>query len=54
MATTKRADFEAVWPSLVEDLKAAATKYNIPENALQWFEKVTLSAFPSHYWMRAC
>ncbi|KAL2001351.1 hypothetical protein VTN02DRAFT_1868 [Thermoascus thermophilus] len=39
MATTKRADFEAVWPSLVEELKAAATKYNIPENALQWFEK---------------
>ncbi|KAL2010719.1 hypothetical protein VTN00DRAFT_6526 [Thermoascus crustaceus] len=39
MATTKRADFEAVWPSLVEDLKAAATKYNLPDNALQWFEK---------------
>ncbi|KAL2220392.1 isoprenoid synthase domain-containing protein [Thermoascus aurantiacus ATCC 26904] len=39
MATTKRADFEAVFPSLVEDLKAAATQYGIPDNALQWFEK---------------
>ncbi|KAJ9227125.1 hypothetical protein DTO027B5_867 [Paecilomyces variotii] len=40
MATTvKRADFEAVFPSLVEDLKEAAKKYNVPENALQWFEK---------------
>lgn len=42
MATTKRADFEAVFPSLVEDLKAAATQYGIPDNALQWFEKVIL------------
>lgn len=39
MATTKRADFEAVFPSLVEDLKATATQYGIPDNALQWFEK---------------
>ncbi|GAD92023.1 hypothetical protein PVAR5_0609 [Paecilomyces variotii No. 5] len=40
MATTvKRADFEAIFPLLVEDLKEAAKKYNVPENALQWFEK---------------
>ncbi|RVX73602.1 Farnesyl pyrophosphate synthase [Exophiala mesophila] len=40
MATkTVRGDFEKVFPSLVEDLLAEAKKYNLPENALQWFEK---------------
>ncbi|RJE24333.1 farnesyl pyrophosphate synthetase [Aspergillus sclerotialis] len=39
MSTTSRADFEAVFPSLVEDLLNHAKKYNLPENALQWFEK---------------
>lgn len=39
-STVKRADFEAIFPLLVEDLKEAAKKYNVPENALKWFEKV--------------
>lgn len=42
MTTTSRADFEAVFPSLVDDLLNHAKKYNLPENALQWFEKVPL------------
>ena len=42
MATLKttRADFESVWPSLVTDLQEAAKKYNVPQNALDWFTKV--------------
>ena len=40
--TTKRADFEALFPSLVEDLLSDATKYGLPENALQWFKSVIL------------
>lgn len=39
-STTKRADFEAVWPSLAQDILAHAKKYNLPQNALEWFEKV--------------
>lgn len=41
MATkTTRADFEKVFPSLVEDLLGEAQKFNLPDNALQWFKKV--------------
>jgi hypothetical protein len=41
MATkTARADFEKVFPTLVEDLLGEARKYNLPDNALKWFEKV--------------
>ncbi|RMJ21638.1 farnesyl pyrophosphate synthetase [Aspergillus sp. HF37] len=39
MATTDRTAFEAIFPSLVEDLLNHAKKYNLPDNALQWFEK---------------
>lgn len=39
-STTKRADFEAVWPGLVKDILAHAQRYNLPANALEWFEKV--------------
>lgn len=42
--------FEAVFPSLVEDLKENANQYNLPANALKWYEDVcnTFSArFPS-------
>ena len=39
-AKTSRADFESVFPSLVEDLKEAAAKYNLPKNAMDWFVKV--------------
>jgi farnesyl diphosphate synthase len=43
MATSK-ADFEAVFPKLVEDISAHAKQYNIPPEALEWFQKVpTLS-----------
>ncbi|RHZ57219.1 bifunctional (2E,6E)-farnesyl diphosphate synthase/dimethylallyltranstransferase [Aspergillus thermomutatus] len=38
--TTSRAAFEAVFPSLAEDLLAHAKKYNLPENALKWLEQV--------------
>jgi hypothetical protein len=40
-STTKRAEFEAIFPALREDLLAHAKRYNLPENALQWFEKVS-------------
>lgn len=40
MATTDRKAFEAVFPSLAEDLLAHARKYNLPGNAMEWFEKV--------------
>jgi farnesyl diphosphate synthase len=39
-ARTSRADFEAVFPQLVEDISQEALKYNIPPNALKWFQKV--------------
>lgn len=39
---TSRADFESVFPSLTQDLVDHAKKYNMPENALAWFEKVFL------------
>lgn len=37
---TARADFEKVFPELVQDLLGEAQKYNLPENALKWFEQV--------------
>jgi len=39
-AKTSRADFEKVFPALVEELSKEAQKYNIPANALEWFQKV--------------
>lgn len=47
MATTtskdqKRKDFEAVFPSLVNDLKENAAQYGIPSEALSWYEEVRL------------
>jgi len=41
--TTKRADFEAIFPSLAQDILAHAKRYNLPANALEWFEKVRQS-----------
>ncbi|KAJ5104381.1 hypothetical protein NUU61_001728 [Penicillium alfredii] len=38
-STTKRADFEAVFPSLAQDILAHAKRYNLPANALEWLEK---------------
>jgi farnesyl diphosphate synthase len=40
MATTKRSDFEAVFPTLAKDILDHAKQYGIPEQAYQWFEKV--------------
>lgn len=39
-APTPRAAFEAVFPSLREAMLDHAKKYNLPENALEWFSKV--------------
>ncbi|KAL8831252.1 MAG: hypothetical protein Q9191_000972 [Dirinaria sp. TL-2023a] len=37
--TTTRAEFEAVFPSLVDDLIQNCKQYNVPDNALQWYRK---------------
>ncbi|OOG00061.1 hypothetical protein ASPCADRAFT_203957 [Aspergillus carbonarius ITEM 5010] len=37
--TTARADFEAIFPSLREDLLDYAKQYKLPQNAVEWFEK---------------
>ena len=34
-------DFEAVFPSLVEDLMGTCKSYQTPANALKWFENVS-------------
>lgn len=39
-STTKRADFEAVFAPLAKEILAAAKGYGVPDNALEWFEKV--------------
>ncbi|KAJ5706628.1 hypothetical protein N7488_006429 [Penicillium malachiteum] len=38
-STTSRADFEAVFPKLAEDILAHAKKYNLPANALEWLRQ---------------
>ncbi|KAL1963971.1 hypothetical protein VTN77DRAFT_7646 [Rasamsonia byssochlamydoides] len=38
-ATTKRADFEAIFPSLAQEILASAKGYGVPDAAIQWFEK---------------
>ena len=35
-----REAFLKIFPSLVEDIKQSATQYNVPQNALEWLEKV--------------
>ena len=47
-SSTKRADFEAVFPSLAQDILAHAKRYNLPDNALKWFEKVGQCPSPKH------
>ena len=39
---TSRQEFEAVFPSLVEDISGHANSYGIPPQALDWFQKVTI------------
>ena len=45
MPTTLK-EFEAVFPKLVDDLKAHCQKYNSPEQALKWCEEVGYSPPP--------
>jgi len=45
-AKTTRADFEQVFPSLVEDLLGEAKKFNLPDNALQWLQRASQSVRP--------
>ena len=47
-SSTKRADFEAVFPSLAQDILAHAKRYNLPDNALKWLEKVGQCPSPKH------
>ncbi|KAL3450475.1 isoprenoid synthase domain-containing protein [Aspergillus insuetus] len=37
--SSPRAAFEAVFPSLAQDILDHAKKYNLPQNALEWLEK---------------
>lgn len=37
---TTRAEFEAVFPSIVQDLTEHCKRYNSPENAVNWFRTV--------------
>ncbi|OJJ49014.1 hypothetical protein ASPZODRAFT_13755 [Penicilliopsis zonata CBS 506.65] len=46
MATTKRADFEAIFPSLRAELLEHAKKYNLPANAMEWLEKAINANVP--------
>lgn len=38
---TNLKDFEAVWPKLEDTLLAHAKKYNLPEQYLQWYKRVS-------------
>ena len=40
VTATKRADFEAVFPSLVAEWLSHTTKYNLPEKNVEWFRNV--------------
>ena len=33
-------DFEAVFPSLVQDLSKYCEQYGLPQNALEWYQEV--------------
>jgi farnesyl diphosphate synthase len=39
MPTTLK-EFEAVFPTLVKDMKEHCQKYKLPDQALNWFEQV--------------
>ncbi|KAN0080729.1 Isoprenoid synthase domain containing protein [Elaphomyces granulatus] len=36
---TTRSDFEAIWPTLSEDILAQVKEYGVPDPAITWFEK---------------
>lgn len=43
MPTTLK-EFEAVFPSLVEDLSQHALSFKLPENAFKWYQEVRISS----------
>ncbi|CBF73703.1 hypothetical protein AN8012.2 [Aspergillus nidulans FGSC A4] len=45
-STTSRAAFEAVFPSLAEAMLDHARKYNLPQNAQEWFSKAIHTNVP--------
>ena len=45
MPTTLK-EFEAVFPSLVEDLSQHVKQYGLPEDALKWYQDVSISMVP--------
>lgn len=47
-----RQDFEAVFPQLVKDLKEHCQKYKLPQQALDWFDKVCMvTAHHAKLWL---
>ena len=38
---TSLKEFEKIFPTLVNDLKEYCEKYQLPEQALKWFEQVS-------------
>ncbi len=46
-AKTTKQDFLKAFPSLVQDVLADARKFNVPQNALDWLEKVLLQSDPN-------
>ena len=49
-AKTSRQDFLKAFPSLVQDVLDDARKFNVPQNALDWLEKVQLYNDPNDEW----
>ncbi|KAL4988942.1 isoprenoid synthase domain-containing protein [Aspergillus falconensis] len=45
-STTSRAAFEAIFPSLAEAMLDHAKKYNLPQNAQEWFSKAIHTNVP--------
>lgn len=48
MRTTLK-DFESVFPRLVEDLTEHCTQYKLPQQALEWFQKVGMLSHTYFY-----
>jgi farnesyl diphosphate synthase len=45
MATNPVQEFNDVFPVLADELIAHLRSINIPENAIEWFDRVRLSSF---------
>ena len=48
-AKTTKQDFLQIFPSLVQDVLDDARKYRVPQNALDWLEKVSRAQRQLHY-----